>query len=59
MDPLNYEENIMTRMLSKGDALKPKYDDFDYSNLDSKTTKWLGRRSVFSKYRQFVFNRWH
>ena len=57
MDPLDYEENIMSRMLSKGDKLRPKYEGFEFSNLDAKTTKWLNRLSVFTQYRQFLINR--
>lgn len=37
------EENLMKKMLIKGDALLPKYENFDFSNLDSTQTKWLDR----------------
>ena len=27
--------NVMEKMLAKGDQLRPKYKDFDFSKLDS------------------------
>jgi hypothetical protein len=29
------DQNILHRMLAKGDAIRDKYNDFDYSQLDS------------------------
>lgn len=41
-------------MLKKGDALAPKYADFDFEALDSQQLKWLSHLSIFTKYRDRI-----
>jgi len=48
---MNNNTNIMASMLQKGDELRPKYDSFDFDKLDPTQLKWLGRMTLFSKYR--------
>lgn len=38
----------MREMLKKGDALRPKYEDFDFDALDSTQQAWLNRLSRFT-----------
>ena len=51
------EDNKMIMMLSKGDRLRPQYQDFDFSNLDSKQLQWINHLSYFTKYRGFMERR--
>lgn len=44
----------MRDMLKKGDALRPKYDEFDFESLDSSQKKWLSRLAWFTKSRAWV-----
>ena len=44
----------MKEMLKKGDVLKPRYEDFDYSKLDETQLAWLSRLSLFSRYRNRI-----
>jgi hypothetical protein len=32
---MNNSDNLMREMLKKGDALRPKYEGFDFESLDS------------------------
>ena len=48
----------MIDMLSKGDALRPAYNDFNWNNLDATQHKWLNRLSIFSQYRKLLESRW-
>ena len=45
---------MMERMLDKGDRLKPKYDNFDYSQLDATQLFWLDKLSTYSRFRKRV-----
>ena len=49
--------NVMEKMLSKGDDLRPKYDDFDFSKLDSSQLFWIKNLTWFTKYRNQIENR--
>ena len=49
---------MMRDMLAKGDALRPAYAGFDFSNLDDAQHKWLNRLSIFTKYRKLLTSRW-
>lgn len=42
---------MMREMLKKGDAIRPKYEGFDFSQLDSTQIAWLERLSKFTKFR--------
>ena len=53
------ESNMMEKLLLKGDRLKPKYENFDYSNLNSEQIFWLDKLSLYSKYRQRIINRYN
>ena len=53
------EGNMVERMLKKGDRLRYRYDDFDFSKLDSTQTFWINKLSLFSKYRQRIINRYN
>ena len=48
------EDNIMGKMLQKGDKLRPKYQDFDFSKLDSTQLFWIKRLTWFSQYREKI-----
>lgn len=47
----------MASMLQKGDELRPKYNSFDFEKLDPTQLKWLGRMTLFSKYRAQILKR--
>ena len=49
--------NLMEKMLAKGDDLRPKYENFDYSKLDSTQLFWIRQLTWFTKYRQQIENR--
>lgn len=53
------EQNILHRMLSKGDSLRDRYKDFDYSSLDSTQNTYLSRLSFFSKHRERVLRKFN
>ena len=53
------EGNMVERMLKKGNRLRYRYDDFDFSKLDSTQTFWINKLSLFSKYRQRIINRYN
>ena len=49
--------NVMEEMLKKGDELRPRYDNFDYSKLDSTQLFWINKLTWFTKYRNQIENR--
>ena len=49
--------NLMEKMLSKGDSLRPKYENFDYSKLDSTQLFWIKRLTFFTRYRERIESR--
>ena len=49
--------NIMEKMLEKGDDLRPKYDNFDYTKLDSTQLFWIRKLTWFTKFRTQIENR--
>ena len=51
------ESNVMERMLAKGDELRPKYDNFDFSKLDKTQLFWIRQLTWFTKYRTNIENR--
>ena len=48
------DQNLLHRMLAKGDQLKYKYKDFDYSQLDSSQHSILKQLSFFSRHRERI-----
>ena len=53
------EQNMVERMLKKGDRIRHKYDNFDFETLDSKQKFWLDKLSKFSKYRERIIWRYN
>ena len=53
------DDNMMERMLQKGDRLSEKYKDFDFDKLDSQQKFWIERLTMFSKYRNLVVSRYN
>ena len=47
----------MEKMLVKGDNLRPKYDNFDFSKLESQQLFWIRKLTLFTKYRQQIENK--
>ena len=43
--------NIMEKMLEKGDVLRPKYDNFDFSKMDSSQLFWIRKLTWFTYFR--------
>ena len=39
--PETQDLNVMEKMLSKGDSLRPRYENYDFSKLSSGQTFWL------------------
>ena len=51
---------MMERMLQKGDRLTlERYQNFDFSKLDSTQMFWIKKLSLFSKYRERIVNRFN
>ena len=44
-------------MLKKGDNLRPKYGDFDFSKLDARQRFWLDKLTIFTRFRQRIENK--
>ena len=57
MNPDPGQGNVMEKMLQKGDALRPRYEDFDFDSLDSTQLFWIKRLSLYSAYRKNIENR--
>ena len=53
------EQNMVERMLKKGDRIKHKYDDFDFGALNSTQVFWLSKLSYFSKYSERIISRYN
>ena len=53
------EQNILHRMLSKGDSLRDRYEDFDYSTLDPTQQAYLSRLSFFAKHRERLLRKFN
>lgn len=53
------DQNIMHRMLAKGDAFRSKYADFDYSKLDSTQHAYLNRLAFFSRHRERILRKFN
>ena len=49
----------MHRMLSKGDALRKRYDQFDFSKLDSTQEKYISRLTFFAKHRERILKKFN
>ena len=47
----------MEKMLEKGDNLRPKYDNFDFTKLDSQQLFWIRQLTWFTKYREQIENK--
>ena len=45
------EENKMIGMLKKGDAIRPMYDNYDFSQLDANQRFWLDKLTIFTRFR--------
>ena len=48
------EENLMGKMLEKGDELRPKYENYDFGQLDASSLFWIKRLTWFTHYRKRV-----
>ena len=46
-------------MLAKGDALRERYRDFDFSKLDSTQNTYLSRLAFFSKHRERILSKFN
>jgi len=53
------EQNIVHRMLAKGDVLREKYKDFDFSQLDDTQIKYLNRLAFFSRHRERILRKFN
>jgi len=53
------DQNILHRMLAKGDALRDRYKDFDFSALDPYQQTQLSRLSLFSKHRERILRKFN
>ena len=53
------DQNILHRMLAKGDALRERYNDFDFSKLDSTQNTYLSRLGFFSKHRERILSKFN
>ena len=49
--------NVMEKMLEKGDELRPRYKNFDYSKLDENQLFWIRKLTWFTRYRSQIENR--
>jgi hypothetical protein len=46
-------------MLAKGDALRAKYDNFDFDALDPTQQTYLGRLAFFAKHRERILKKFN
>jgi len=53
------EQNIIHRMLAKGDALKERYRGFDFGALDSTQHKYLKKLTFFSRWKDTIARRFN
>eukprot|EP00347_Sterkiella_histriomuscorum_P004481 403360302 len=53
------DQNIVHRMLAKGDALRDHYNGFDFSQLDSSQQSVLRKLSFFSRNRERIVNKFN
>ena len=53
------EQNILHRMLAKGDALRQRYATYDFSSLDSQQQRYLNRLSFFSRHRERILRKFN
>ena len=53
------DQNILHRMLAKGDALRDRYKDFDYSAMQPYQQKQLSRLAFFSKHRERILKKFN
>lgn len=53
------EQNILHRMLAKGDTLRDAYKDFDFSKLDAIQHKYLNRLTFFAKHRERILKKFN
>ena len=51
------DRNLLHLMFEKGDKLRPKYNDFDFSQLEAYQIKSLQRLSFFSKHKKRILKR--
>ena len=49
--PETQDLNVMEKMLAKGDSLKPKYENYDFSKFSTTQHFWLRKLTWFSAYR--------
>jgi hypothetical protein len=53
------EQNILHRMLAKGDKLRQRYADFDFSKLDQQQHKYLAKLTFFSRHRERILRKFN
>jgi hypothetical protein len=53
------DQNILHRMLAKGDAIREKYIDFDFGKLDSTQNTYLSRLGIFAKHRERILRKFN
>lgn len=53
------EQNILHRMLAKGDHLRSRYDSFDFTALDQTQQKYLNRLSFFAHHRERILRKFN
>jgi hypothetical protein len=50
------QQNIIEKMLEKGDKIRHKYTDFDFETLHPNQLKMINHLTLFTKYKQRIIN---
>ena len=50
---------MIERMLNKGDKLRPLYNNFDFTKMNSDQVFWMDKLALFSKYRNRIIARYN
>jgi hypothetical protein len=53
------EQNILHRMLAKGDSLRSRYDNFDFEALEPVQHTYLSRLAFFSRHRERILRKFN